>query len=407
MSLDIHQKSKESSYMEMSRDVDHKHAYISTERQLQNPSLTFIHKNKSLFSATSILSCSPMAYNTTASLDKLSCTDYVDFDKCQDRFGRFSWPKNDSNYLEVKLKVFKKDDNKEFRLVQNLTMGEADFNQFMRLKNQLVNAAEKFAREENLTPVQIPTMSEDMDEQLKRAHKVVDVVDRANRKICVTLLRYNLDKLKSSYAQFRLFARKKEDEFQQVVYVNYKLEELNYLLDVKNSVYDKIFTNQPICNVLQNKFHRFTLYQYFSNRVKLSWNFGDNRKLFFKLKWKLGLCHVVLTTPRTSPGKPTLTVVEMQQLPDIEKTDSKEELSCLEWTIYSGRRKVCVNFQTDTDKLNIAVYCNRNYLLLKDNEVDLNLTEYQSLLAKQVYLLSYIDIFYKRFIVLDETTVHK
>ena len=204
-----------------------------------------------LLSATTILSRSPMAYNTTASLDKLTCTDFVDFGKCQDRFGRFSWSKNDSNYLDVRLKVFRKDDKKEFRLVQNLTMGEADFNQFMRLRNQLVNAAENFAREENLTPVLIPTMSRDMDEQLKLAHKVVDVVDRTNRKICVTLLRYNVDKPESSYAQVRLFARKKEDEkFQQVIYVNYKLEEFIYLLDVMNSVYDKVITNQPICNVL-------------------------------------------------------------------------------------------------------------------------------------------------------------
>ena len=114
---------------------------------------------------------------------------------------------NDSNYLDVKLKVFRKDDKKEFRLVQSLTMGEADFNQFMRLRNQLVNAAENFAREENLTPVLIPTISNDMDEQPKRAHKLVVVVDRANRKICVTLLRYNVDKIESSYAHVRLFAR--------------------------------------------------------------------------------------------------------------------------------------------------------------------------------------------------------
>ena len=69
-----------------------------------------------------------MTYNTTASLEKLTCTAYVEFGKCQDRFGRFSWTKNDSNYLVVKLKVFRKDDKKEFRLAQNLTMGEADFN---------------------------------------------------------------------------------------------------------------------------------------------------------------------------------------------------------------------------------------------------------------------------------------
>ena len=89
-----------------------------------------------------------------------------------------------------------------------------------------------------------------MDEQLKLAHKVVHVVDRANRKISVTLLRCNVDKPESSYAQVRLFARKKEDEkFQQVVYVNYKLEEFIYLLDVMNSVNDKVITNQPTCNV--------------------------------------------------------------------------------------------------------------------------------------------------------------
>ena len=171
--------------------------------------------------------------------------------KRQDRFGQISWSKNDSNYLDVKLKEFRKDDKKEFRLVQNFTIGEADFNQFMRLTNQLVNAAVNFAREETLTPVLIPTMSRDIDEHFKLAHKVVDVVDRSNRKICVTLLRYNVDKPESSFAQDHLFARKKEDEkFQQVVYVKYKLEEFIYLLDVMNSVYDNVITNQHICNVL-------------------------------------------------------------------------------------------------------------------------------------------------------------
>ena len=45
-----------------------------------------------------------MAYNTTETLDKLACTNNVDFRKCKDRFGRISWSKNDSNYLEIKLK---------------------------------------------------------------------------------------------------------------------------------------------------------------------------------------------------------------------------------------------------------------------------------------------------------------
>ena len=73
----------------------------------------------------------------------------------------------------------------------------------------------------------------------------------------------------------------------------------------------------------------------------------------------------------------------MQHLPDIEKTDSNKEKSCPKWTTYNGRRKVCVNFQTDTDKLNIVLYRYRNNLYLKENEVDVKLTEYRSLLAKE------------------------
>ena len=76
------------------------------------------------------------------------------------------------------------------------------------MRNQLVIAAENLNRETNLALVLIPKMSIDMDEQLKLAHMVVDVVDRLNRKIYVTLLQYSVDKPDSSYAQVRIFARK-------------------------------------------------------------------------------------------------------------------------------------------------------------------------------------------------------
>ena len=57
----------------------------------------------------------------------------------------------------------------------------------------------------------------------------------------------------------------------------------------------------------------------------MSWNIGVDRNLFLNIKSKLGHYHVVLTTPNTSPEKLTLTVFEMQQLPDIEKNDFTEE----------------------------------------------------------------------------------
>ena len=98
-------------------------------------------------------------------------------------------------------------------------------------------------------------MPKDMDEQLNLAHKVVNVVNQANGKICVTLLPYKVGKPESSYDKIRLFARKKEDEkFQQVVYVNFINDEFIHLLDVMNSVYDTVITCQPICHVLKKVF---------------------------------------------------------------------------------------------------------------------------------------------------------
>ena len=73
-----------------------------------------------------------------------------------------------------------KDDNKSCRLVQNLIMGEADFNQFMRLRKHLVIPAQKFGRERNLSSALIPTLSKDMVAQFKLAYKLVKLVDRAN-----------------------------------------------------------------------------------------------------------------------------------------------------------------------------------------------------------------------------------
>ena len=89
---------------------------------------TFIHKNKSPHSDTSILFCLLMAYNTNASLDKLTSSDNQDFGNCAEKLGRFSWYKIGCNYLDVNHKTFKKDGKKDFRLVQIFTMRLASFN---------------------------------------------------------------------------------------------------------------------------------------------------------------------------------------------------------------------------------------------------------------------------------------
>ena len=135
----------------------------------------------------------------------------------------FFWSEGDSNYFDVKLKVFKKDDNDVIQLVQNLTIGATDFNYLKKLQNQLVDGAQNF-RGEGLSLVQVPTMSMYMVEQVKLADKVVGVVDPGNREISETLLRYSVDKLDLSIAQVRFFAPEDVDQtFNQIVYVKIKL----------------------------------------------------------------------------------------------------------------------------------------------------------------------------------------
>ena len=148
----------------------------------------------------------------------------------------------------------------------------------------------------------------------------------------------------------------------------------------------------------------YTTFIFSFNLVRMSWNIGGNRNLFLRLKTKLGLYHVVLTTPKSSPTKITLTIAELQQLPELEQCE--DEISCLKWTIYNGRRKICVGFQTYTDKVDILVYRYRNNSYLKDTEIELKLAKYKTLLAKRLYLLSYLDTFYRRCIVLDGSTIH-
>ena len=124
--------------------------------------------------------------------------------------------------MDIELKLFKREDkNAELRLRQNVSVGEADFNQFIRERNQLVVAPDNLLREQNLSSVLQSTLSKDMEEQLNLVHRVIDIVHRPNRRICVTLLRYKADNTDTSYAPVRLIGRKKEEEkFQQNVYVN-------------------------------------------------------------------------------------------------------------------------------------------------------------------------------------------
>ena len=97
----------------------------------------------------------------------------------------------------------------------------------------------------------------------------------------------------------------------------------------------------------------------------MSWNNGDSRNLSLRLKPKLDIYHVVLSTTQNSPHKITGTIVEVQLLPKTEGIDCEIDFSRLKWTAYNCRLKVCVNYKTDSDKFNIVRYRFRNSIYLK------------------------------------------
>ena len=90
-----------------------------------------------------------------------------------------------------------------------------------------------------------------MEVQFKSIHNYVDIVDRPKKNVSLILLQYNMDKPVRSYAQVRMFERKKEDEkFQQRNCMKQKLDEDIYLLDVKSSADDESHNIQHICDVI-------------------------------------------------------------------------------------------------------------------------------------------------------------
>ena len=200
-------------------------------------------------------------YGVTSSELKPDCTDFVDFGKRErNRFGRISWSKHSKNranteFLEIKLNLFKMDQDGEIKDQQRLTISQSDFKDFVNKKNELHIAATNFATVQDLQlqPITIGPFARDMETQLKMAHKVYIVVQEPHRKICVTMLRYNVNNPKSSYVQIRLFVPQQNDkiaftklQFIQIACVNYILDEFMELLDVMDSARDKILNNQPL-----------------------------------------------------------------------------------------------------------------------------------------------------------------
>ena len=205
-----------------------------------------------------------MIFNITSALNKTSCTDYVDFGKNAEQFVRISWfqiEKDNQKYLDIQLKVFRKDDKRDFRRHQQIKFLIS--NNFSVCGTQLIMLLE-FSTDETLREVVTSPLSKDLDEQLKHVQKAITIVDGRKRKIFASMKKYFIDKPESTYVQLRHFTRNSEhDKFQQLVFVNYKYDDFLCLLDVITSISDQVLSNQSLCNIV---YFRLFLSNHFLNR---------------------------------------------------------------------------------------------------------------------------------------------
>ena len=190
-----------------------------------------------------------MAHNATASKDSLPCSYSVDFGKCQGRFGLFSSSKNDSNYLDVNLEVFKRDDKR-------LSPGPNTHNG--RSRFQLVHAIEEAAGHciRNFWYRGKPVTSADTKD-VERHHWTTQTgyqcgwrsIKSKEKDLCDSAL-VQYEEASQFSCSSPIFAKKKEEQkFQQNFLVNYKPENFIHLLDVMDFVYNKILTIKLSCKV--------------------------------------------------------------------------------------------------------------------------------------------------------------
>ena len=157
---------------------------------------------------------------------------YIDFGSNPKKFGRFTVSqifKNGQNYSEPTFQVFKKDNSGTFEKYQQLRIGDYEFKKFCFLKNNILDG--------ELELSQHPTQFDKnpcVEDVLQRCHKFREVSIGRNRRIYVTFFQYVQENPASIYVQIRLFCRKENNEFKQLTYVSYTLDEFKELIQNLN-----------------------------------------------------------------------------------------------------------------------------------------------------------------------------
>ena len=154
---------------------------------------------------------------------------YIEFGSHPNRFGRFTVSqlfRNGQNYSEPTFQVFKKGKCGTFEKYQQLRIGDYEVKKFCLLKNDLLNGDWKIRE----NPAQFERNPK-LEDVLQQCHKAREISIGKNRRLYVTFIQYVQDNPASVYVQIRLFFRKESNEFKQVTYVSYKMEEFKELIE--------------------------------------------------------------------------------------------------------------------------------------------------------------------------------
>ena len=76
--------------------------------------------------------------------------------------------------------------------------------------------SETLAKRKICPHVQMKLLAKNIEEQLKLTHRVVKIVDRPHRMICVTMLRYNVEKPETSYPSAIVWNKKVRRKIQSI-----------------------------------------------------------------------------------------------------------------------------------------------------------------------------------------------
>ena len=116
------------------------------------------------------------------------------------------------------------------RKYQQVYIGKEEFKRFCILKDLLLNDAQSI---DGLKELKIngnaSWSGSDTEQELSLCHSVVDLEHNGNRRVSLTIKRYDMKDVNSTYIQLRLFLSN-----QQFACVNYKLSEFADLVKVLN-----------------------------------------------------------------------------------------------------------------------------------------------------------------------------